>query len=305
MMVGGGLFDGFEAHPNVVVRVPGLPPSTAAGAYQFLRSTWTECAEALGLEDFSPENQDLAAVYLIRRRNALGDVMSGRLDAAVGRCNREWASLPGSPYGQPTKTMDKVREVYLQYGGTLDGVPHETESRSTNMPPFIAAALPLIVEAIPKLAKVFGSGSQVAERNIKAAETVVEIVKTATGAANAQEAVEKIKSDSAALMAATAAVESKWLELTEVGGGVVEARKADFGYSNGRFWHSPAFWITIALLPLVYIATYAVLLKGGFSSDIQAMVLGAIFGGLLTGGISAFWFGTSASSQRKTELLSK
>ena len=51
---------------------------------------------------------------------------------------------------------------------------------------------------------------------------------------------------------------------------------------------------------------YAKSINGdGFSDDIRAMVLGAIFGGLLTGGVTAYWFGTSASSHRKTELMIK
>ena len=70
-------------------------------------------------------------------------------------------------------------------------------------------------------------------------------------------------------------------------------------------WMLPALWVTFALMPLVYIALYAVLFREGFSDDIRAMVLGAIFGGLLTGGFTAFWFGTSASSQQKTDMLAE
>jgi muramidase (phage lysozyme) len=57
--------------------------STAAGAFQFLSRTWDECAKALGLTDFSPASQDLAAVFLIDRRKALDDVLAGRFDEAV------------------------------------------------------------------------------------------------------------------------------------------------------------------------------------------------------------------------------
>ncbi len=79
--------------------------STAAGAYQFLARTWDECAAACGLKDFSPASQDTAALFLIDRREALGDVLAGDWPAAIGKCNKEWASLPGSPYGQPTRPL--------------------------------------------------------------------------------------------------------------------------------------------------------------------------------------------------------
>lgn len=172
------------------------------------------------------------------------------------------------------------------------------------LPAFVAAALPTIISAIPQLGKLFGSGSEVSERNIKAAELAVQIVQNAVGAKNAQDAAETIKADPAALQTAAQAITDQWWQLTESGGGGIEgARKADATAQAGSFWKSPAFWVTLSLLPLVYGAAYAVLFLSGFSNDIKAMVVGAIFGGLLTGGIQSFWFGTSASSQRKTEIM--
>jgi len=43
MMFGGGLFDDFSHHPNIVNEAAGLK-STAAGAYQFLYRTWQSLA---------------------------------------------------------------------------------------------------------------------------------------------------------------------------------------------------------------------------------------------------------------------
>lgn len=116
MLFGGALFEGFADHPRVTVERSGYR-STAAGAYQFLASTWDETARALGLRDFSPASQDLAALGRIAARGALDDVRGGRLSAAVGKCSKEWASLPGSPYGQPVITMDRARELYARAGG--------------------------------------------------------------------------------------------------------------------------------------------------------------------------------------------
>jgi muramidase (phage lysozyme) len=122
-MFGGGTFESYAAHPNVKVtrtfnngkRVT----STAAGAYQFLIGTWNDCKRQLGLTDFSPASQDAAAVYLLKRRGALADVRAGRFDAAIRKTAREWASLPGSPYGQPTITMARAEDLFEQHGGTF------------------------------------------------------------------------------------------------------------------------------------------------------------------------------------------
>lgn len=113
---GGQLFNSFADHPRVKVK-KGAWTSTAAGAYQFLSSTWDETARLMGLADFSPGNQDLAAVGRIAARGALNDVLTGRFDAAVRKCAWEWASLPASPYGQPVITWERARSVFASAGG--------------------------------------------------------------------------------------------------------------------------------------------------------------------------------------------
>lgn len=107
-LFGGATFAGFVDHPRQRVSRPlggRMLTSTAAGAYQFLARTWDECAAACGLKDFSPASQDTAALFLIDRREALEDVLAGDWARAIDKCNKEWASLPGSPYGQPTRPM--------------------------------------------------------------------------------------------------------------------------------------------------------------------------------------------------------
>lgn len=119
-MFGGGLFNSFKDHPRQKIRRRSgqkYITSTAAGAYQFLERTWDECAATLDLPDFSPASQDRAARFLIYRRGALVDVLAGRLDKAISKCNKEWASLPGSPYGQPTISKEKARVLFEQAGG--------------------------------------------------------------------------------------------------------------------------------------------------------------------------------------------
>ena len=118
MLYGGRLFASYADHPRIAVTAGGIT-STAAGAYQILARTWDDVQGSLELPDFSPASQDVAALYLIRRRGALDDVRAGNFDVAIARVNKEWASLPGSPYGQPTIALDQARDVYQAAGGTL------------------------------------------------------------------------------------------------------------------------------------------------------------------------------------------
>jgi muramidase (phage lysozyme) len=124
MVFGGALFSAPPwKHPEKVLvrKLRGREiPSSAAGAYQFLRGTWWEMQRLYNLEDFSPENQDIAAVGLIVRRGALHDVMEGRFHAAIRRCAKEWASLPGSPYDQPTQSFAQALATYTEHGGRIN-----------------------------------------------------------------------------------------------------------------------------------------------------------------------------------------
>lgn len=125
-----GTFDDWVDHPTITGEWAGEPldhlgpryaglKSTAAGKYQIIVGTWREAKRALKLPDFSPDSQDKAAVYLIRRRGALDDVMRGDLQAAVDKCAAEWASLPGSTSGQPQRKFDQLAAVYERAGGNI------------------------------------------------------------------------------------------------------------------------------------------------------------------------------------------
>src|SRR6185369_11246042 len=117
MVYGGTLFDAPPwNHPARHIEKNGVV-STAAGAYQFLLGTWNEVQQKYQLPDFSPQWQDAGAVALIARRNALEDVIAGRLDAAIRKLGQEWTSLPGA---NPKRTYAKCLETYLGYGGVLE-----------------------------------------------------------------------------------------------------------------------------------------------------------------------------------------
>lgn len=119
-LVGGSLFDSYADHPRILIALPNLGiKSSAAGAYQILRRTWDGVAGKLGLGDFSPASQDAAAIELIRQRGALALVKAGRFSAAVDKCKKEWASLPGAGYGQHENTLARLQAAYTNAGGYL------------------------------------------------------------------------------------------------------------------------------------------------------------------------------------------
>lgn len=110
-------FSSFLDHPRRVVCSGGYC-SDAAGRYQFLSTTWDETRTSIGLKDFQPPSQDRAAIHRMEvfrgaseHRNRLTRSQFERL---VFKIAPEWASLPGSPYGQPTRSMSDVWNVYEQ-----------------------------------------------------------------------------------------------------------------------------------------------------------------------------------------------
>lgn len=173
------------------------------------------------------------------------------------------------------------------------------------MAPFIAAALPALLDIVPKLGSIFSSGSAVADRNVKAAEVVVAAAKEAIGAKNEQEMVERVKSDPAAAAAVKQAVEARWLEITESGGGGIEgARKADADFAQGKgdIKHSPSFWVTLALLPLVYMIVGSIVGFWGqaWPSDVRAAIATAIVS-LIVGGAAGYYWGQTTTRNRTTK----
>ena len=91
--------------------------SSASGAYQFLERTWNGLAKQHGLTDFSPRSQDLGAIALLKQSGALDAILKGDFDTAVKKANRTWASLPGSPYAQHTRSNDYVAQSLAKHLG--------------------------------------------------------------------------------------------------------------------------------------------------------------------------------------------
>jgi len=119
VIYGGSLCSSLRRHPEESIRRHYT--SAAAGAYQFLPSTWKAVAKTLKLTNFEAPSQDMAALYLVQRRGVLANLDRHGLNATnLAALAKEWASLPNrrgaSHYGQPVKSS---RELISFYNASL------------------------------------------------------------------------------------------------------------------------------------------------------------------------------------------
>lgn len=107
----------FAAHPRQKICASGYC-STAAGRYQFLASTWDDLATKYRYPTFEPLYQDEGAWALLRERQ-IDDSATiydfPRFKRAMSILGKVWASLPGSPYGQPTRSIEDAWARYQLY----------------------------------------------------------------------------------------------------------------------------------------------------------------------------------------------
>lgn len=133
VMYGGGLFDDYSDHPRTPVLITSGPNkgkySTAAGKYQFLGSTWDDVSQTTGVNDFSPQSQDLNAWVLAQQeykrdtgRDLQGDLAAGDVSRVPGSLKNQWTSMPGGI--EQGITGNKFNNAYWQNMGlNLDSVP--------------------------------------------------------------------------------------------------------------------------------------------------------------------------------------
>ena len=126
---GGSKFSSYADHPRIMIRANGIS-SNAAGAYQFLSTTWDDLRNRYGadsLPDFSPKSQDRAAMFLLADNGALRNAINGDFEIAVNKVAHIWASLPGAGYNQPEVAMAKIKELYLKLKGEFSKGVEEVE----------------------------------------------------------------------------------------------------------------------------------------------------------------------------------
>lgn len=354
-------FSDFSAHPRIAVQSP-WGWTSAAGAYQAMAAvpgkvrtdTWDNAFnwfKARGHHlTMIPSDQDLFAVWCTARRGALPSVLAGRITQAMSLCNLEWASLPGSTYGQPTVQAERLLAVYTRFGGTLNApaptggnevspsgleaqtgpteagapiapmpageaptwepppAPEPLEEASNMAFPILPAIAQFLVgaaaEQIPRLAQIFKPSSPVAERNVQLATIALDVVQKAVGATNAQEAVERIKTDPAALQAARLAIDANWAQLQEAHeASIGRAREFARGAPDRIVFGNMVFHEILALLMVMISAGgAAAVLAGEFSNELKIAVVTLMIVGGYTG-IKEFFFGGSRGSDTKNQAL--
>ncbi|MBI4748649.1 MAG: glycoside hydrolase family 104 protein [Acidobacteria bacterium] len=105
-----------DEHPQIYVDwKKGEKLSSAAGRFQLVYSTWEEVQKIYHFPDFSPRSQELGAIARMVRREMIRPLLTRNYEGAFRNGNREWASFPGSPYGQHHKSMTEIVEVYKKH----------------------------------------------------------------------------------------------------------------------------------------------------------------------------------------------
>ena len=256
----------FEAHPEALCEPRWAAAS--AGAYWHRRS----------LNDLA----DRGEFEAITRR--INGGLNGQADRAQ-RWERAKAALAA-----PVKD-------------SLTTAPQPT-AKEAPMAPILAALLPSLISAVPKLGALFGSGSDVSNRNIKAAEIAFSVAKDALGAANEQEVIERVQADPGAATVVAKAIETHWYVLAEAGGGGIDgARKAAAeSMQPGRwFWLNPAFWISLILLTMPFLLLVDVFFvhPASYTGEIRTQIVTGVL--MVISMVGAYWIGTSFSSAKKDD----
>lgn len=185
--------------------------------------------------------------------------------------------------------------------------PEPTTEASMAFPILPAIAQFLVgaaAEQIPRLAQIFKPSSPVAERNVQLATIALDVVQKAVGAANAQEAVERIKTDPEALQAARLAIDANWAQLQEAHeASIGKAREFARAAPERIVFGNMVFHEILALLMVMISAGgAAAVLAGEFSNELKIAVVTLMIVGGYTG-IKEFFFGGSRGSDTKNQAL--
>jgi muramidase (phage lysozyme) len=154
---GGKSFDSYADHPRqrqVITEGPHKGEySDAAGAPQFLSSTWDAEKTKLGLKDFSPASQDAAAWDLAQTtyksstgRDLAGDAKAGKVE--WGALAGQWPSLAGQEVGPGAKDWAKgsggqsrVQSVQSGQNSAPGAIPQTPSAQSDQLRGLLQLAL--------------------------------------------------------------------------------------------------------------------------------------------------------------------
>lgn len=133
-------FDSLEDHPRQLfpfTTTKGKKQQTsAAGRYQFTQDTWDDIRKKIKADDFGEVNQDLGALYLLRRAGALDDVLRGDFEAAIPKIGGTWAGASSSKYDQPKRSAESERAWFAaRTGGRTNPVAEVIQQAVTPVVP--------------------------------------------------------------------------------------------------------------------------------------------------------------------------
>ncbi|MEY8709489.1 glycoside hydrolase family 24 protein [Mangrovibacter phragmitis] len=94
-LFGGSQFSDYSDHPRQYFDHNGTRTS-AAGRYQITAQSWDDAVKALGLTDFSPANQDKAALWLAQRAGQGENIRNGNITGAANGLRQVWTGLNSS-----------------------------------------------------------------------------------------------------------------------------------------------------------------------------------------------------------------
>ena len=179
------------------------------------------------------------------------------------------------------------------------------------MAPFLIAAIPALINALPEFAKIFNK-PDVAERNVEAVVKASEIVMQATGAANVQEAVEKVQANPEIAEAANEALRMNRAELMDAIERLNRIEQANIQSARDYNAAEPLMvdtkWVKLKFIHILSLAFVA--FSGVFVSvnwiDLTPELKGAVITLMIIAGwngVRDYWMGSSSGSDRKTDML--
>ena len=155
--VGGAKFSDMSKHPEMYNAELG---SDAAGRYQFISTTFKPIAQRLGLNDFSPKSQDLAAVQYLKDLGVLDEIMTGdkaKIEDVIRRLKgSKWTGLKRYGSGQGFEYFQRRKQIY----GTQSSVaPTPSRRNADEVSATPSNGRSIAVVPVPQLTGSDGSGS--------------------------------------------------------------------------------------------------------------------------------------------------
>jgi putative chitinase len=243
--------------------------------------------------------------------NELAD--TGQFDAITKRIN---GGLNGK--ADRDRRWEKAKAAIGQGNAptvVIEPADEPPKEKKMPFPAIIAALLPALIQKldIPKLIDYFKPGVPVPERNVAMGLQLWDVVKTAVGAVNEQEVIQKMDANPAVIEVAKKAVQDQWFQIFEVGAGGIGGAKA-FIEKQGAGPHGEIVWqiikvVSFAALGFLALANlmasaawaFAIWRDSGVETATQLLtqVITADIGAAMTA--FGFWLGSSWGSRNKDQ----